>query len=310
MLLSRAAVLHNRKMFEWSDLRYFLAVAKHGSTLAAGRALKTSQSTVQRRLGELERKLGRELVKRHATGYQLTEFGREMLPYAEQVERAVLTFEQQKSSHERGDSGTIRLTCPEPILFRINQSKLLDRFHERHPGLKVEFVISDKYVDLAKGDADVALRSGDTDDDVLVGKKIADSLWAVYASRNYVQKFGKPVDVKSLRNHPLIGFDDTMAKHRLAAWLNEVAPDAQIVVRVNSVLGLVSAVKSEAGVAALPTALGDAEPGLIQVLPPVAELSRSWRLLTHPDLRKAPRVAAFFDFVNDEIAEWRKILTG
>jgi hypothetical protein len=49
---------------------------------------------------------------------------------------------------------------------------------------------------------------------------------------------------------------------------------------------------------------------LIQVLPPVAELSRSWRLLTHPDLRKAPRVAAFFDFVNDEIAEWRKILTG
>jgi DNA-binding transcriptional LysR family regulator len=297
-------------MFEWSDLRYFLAVARNGSTLAAGRALNISQSTVQRRLAELERQLGRELVKRQTSGYQLTEFGLQMLPYAEQVEQAVLTFEQQKNAIERGENGIVRLTCPEPILFRINQSKLLDRFHERHPGLKVEFVISDKYVDLAKGDADVALRSGDTDDDVLIGKTIADSFWAIYANKNYVQKFGKPSNIAALRNHSLIGFDDTMAKHRVATWLKEVAPDARIAVRVNSVLGLVSATKSEAGIAALPTALGDAEPDLVRVLGPVEELSRSWRLLTHPDIRKTPRVALFFDFVNDEIAAWRKILTG
>ncbi len=304
------AVLHNPEMFEWSDLRYFLAVAEHGSTLAAARALKTSQSTVQRRLAELERKLGRELVKRHATGYQLTEFGREMLPYAREVQQAVLTFEKQKLTIERGEVGVIRLTCPEPILYRINQSKVLDRFHEKHPGLKVEFVMSDKYLDIAKGDADVALRSGDTEDNVLVGKKIADSLWAIYASKSYVQKFGKPGGLASLREHPLIGFDDTMANHRAATWLKEIAPDAQIAVRANSVLGLVSAAKSEAGIAALPTALGDAESELVRILPPVPELSRSWRILTHPDLRKTPRVAAFFDFVNDESDSWRKILTG
>jgi DNA-binding transcriptional LysR family regulator len=310
MLRTPAAVLHNPEMFEWSDLRYFLAVAEHGSTIAAARALKASQSTVQRRLTELERKLGRELVKRHATGYQLTEFGQEMLPYARQVEQAVLTFEKQKSTIERGEVGVIRLTCPEPILYRINQSKVLDRFHEKHPGLTVEFVMSDKYLDIAKGDADVALRSGDTEDDILVGKKIADSLWAVYASKNYIQKFGKPASLAALRDHPLIGFEETMANHRAATWLKEIAPDAQIAVRVNSVLGLVSAAKSEAGIAALPTALGDAEPELVQVLPPVAELSRSWRILTHPDLRKTPRISAFFDFINEEIESWRKILTG
>jgi molybdenum-dependent DNA-binding transcriptional regulator ModE len=85
-------------MFEWDDVKYFLAVARHGSTLAAAKALNLSQSTVQRRVTELERKLGRGLVKRHATGYRLTEFGEEMLPYAEQIERAALAFEQRKAT--------------------------------------------------------------------------------------------------------------------------------------------------------------------------------------------------------------------
>ncbi len=297
-------------MFEWSDLRYFLAVADHGSTLAASRALKTSQSTVQRRLAELERKLGRALVSRHTSGYRLTEFGTEMLPFAREVERAVLAFERHRETHERGETGVIRLTCPEPIVFRIRQSRILDRFHEKYPGLKVEFAMSDRYLDVAKGDADLALRSGDTDDDVLVGKKIADSLWAVYASKSYIQNRGKPESIASLRAHALIGFDESMQKHRLSSWLEEVAPGATYAARVNSVLGLVAAAKSDTGVAALPTALGDAEPELVQVIPPVPALTRSWRLLTHPDLRKTPRVSAFFDFVNDEIAEWRKILTG
>ncbi len=305
-----AATLHNAAMFEWSDLRYFLAIARHGSTLAAGRALNTSQSTVQRRLVELERRLGRELVKRHATGYQLTEFGEQMLPFAERVEHAVATFEQQKATIERSEVGVIQLTCPEPVMSRITQSALLDRFHARYPGLRVEFVMSDKYLDISKGDADVALPSGDTDAEELVGKKIADSFWAVYASRQYVERRGNPSGVSDLSRHAIIGFDDRMAGHRAAKWLGEVAPDAEIVARVNSVLGLVSAAKSGVGVAPLPTALGDAEPDLIQVIPPVKDMQRSWRLLTHPDLRRTPRISAFFDFISDELDALRPILTG
>jgi len=297
-------------MFEWSDLRYFLAVAQQGSTLAAARALKTSQSTVQRRLVELERRLGRALVKRHATGYRLTAFGEQMLPFAERVEHAIQAFEQQKLTIERGNIGVIRLTCPEPIMYHITQANLLDRFHARYPGLRVEFVMSDKYLDISKGDADVALRSGDTDDAVLVGKKVADSIWAVYASRTYIDRHGKPASVADLRQHSIVGFDAPMAKHRAASWLAEIAPDANIVVRVTSILGLVSAAKSGAGVAPLPTALGDVEAELVQVIPPVAELQRSWRLLTHPDLRHTPRIAAFFAFINDEREALRPILTG
>lgn len=297
-------------MFEWDDVRYFLAVARHGSTLAAARALGLSQSTVHRRLAELERRIGRELVKRHATGYRLTEFGNEMLPYAERIEQAARAFEQRKAAIERGEGGIIRVTCPEPIMIRLMRSAVLDRFHERYPHLRVEFVMSDKYLDLSKGDADVALRSGDTDDDVLVGRKVADSLWGVYGARTYVARRGKPASAADLNAHAIVGLDESMSNHRAAKWLREVAPEAEVVARINSVLGLVSAAKSGIGLAPLPTALGDAEPDLERVLGPVPELTRSWRLLTHPDIRRTPRVSAFFDFINDEIAALRPILTG
>jgi DNA-binding transcriptional LysR family regulator len=297
-------------MFDWNDLKYFLAVARCGSTVAAGKSLGLSQSTVHRRLAELERRLGRPLVKRHPTGYRLTEFGEAMLPQAERVEHAVLAFEQQQASLERGEVGVIRVTCPEPIMYRLSQSPLLDRFHVRHPGLRVEFVMSDKYLDLSKGDADVALRSGDTEDDVLVGRKIADSLWAVYASNGYVERYGKPSSVEELNSHLIVGLDESMAHHRAASWLRKVAPRATIAARNNSILGLVYAVKSGIGIAPLPTALGDAETDLIRVLGPIQELARSWRLLAHPDLRQTPRVVAFFDFMLSEREALRPILTG
>ena len=301
---------HNPPDFDWDDLKHLLAVAHHGSTLAAGRALGVDQSTVQRRLVELEKRIGQSLVQRQPSGYRLTEFGLALLPHAERVEQAVSAFQQHIATATAEVAGIIRVTCPEPIVFRITQSGLLDRFHARHPALQVHFVMSDKYIDLMKGEADVALRSGDTDDGELVGRKIGDSIWAVYASKTYIERHGRPDRIEDLAQHPLVGFDDTMAKHRLAAWLRKIAPEAAWVARSNSVLGLIYSAKAGVGVAALPMPLGDAEPDLVQVLGPVAELTRSWRLLTTPELRRTPRVSAFFDFIVDEIETLRPIITG
>ena len=296
-------------MFDWNDLRYLLAVARHRSTIAAGKALGLSQSTVHRRLTELERRIGRQLVTRHATGYRLTEFGEQLLSYAERIEAAVNDLERQVTGATRDVTGVIRVTCPEPIVYRMTQSKLIDRFHARHPKLRVEFVTSDRYLDLSKGEADVAFRSGDTDDE-LVGRKIADSFWAVYASHAYIERHGKPERVEELSRHLLVGFDDTLANHRAAVWLRQVAPDAKMSARNNSVLGLVYAVKSGIGLGPLPTALGDAEQDLVRVLGPIPELSRSWRLLTHTDVRRTPRISAFFDFIIEERESLKSILTG
>src|SRR6266540_767956 len=249
-------------MFDWNDVKCFLAVARQGSTIAAGKALGTSQSTVQRRLVALERQLGRKLVTREASGYRLTDDGNQLLPHAERMEAAALDFERQATGAANDTEGAIRVTCPEPIVYRITQSRLLDRFHALHPGLRVEFVTSDRYLDLTRGEADVALRSGDTDDE-LVGRKIADSIWAVYASRSYLQEREPPRTVEELSQHPLVAFDGTMTNHRASKWLADVAPRATVAARNNSVLGLVYAVKSGLGLGALPTALGDAEKDLV-----------------------------------------------
>lgn len=253
--------------------------------------------------------MGRQLVTRHTTGYRLTEFGEQLLPFAERIDSAVTDLERHVTGATREISGVIRVTCPEPIVFRMTQSKLIDRFHARHPKLRVEFATSDRYLDLTKGEADVAFRSGDTDDE-LVGRKIADSIWAVYASKTYIERHGKPERVEDLSRHPLVGFDENLSKHRTAVWLREVAPDAKMAARNNSVLGLVYAVKSGIGLGPLPTALGDAEPDLVRVLGPIPELARSWRLLTHPDLRRTPRISAFFDFIIEERESLKSILTG
>lgn len=297
-------------MYDWNDLKYLVAVARHGSTLAASRALGVNQTTVQRRLAELERQLGQKLVERQQSGYRLTALGEAMLPHAESVASAAAAFEAHLASATRASVGIVKLTCPEPIAARLAQSGLLDRFHARHSDLRVAFVLSDRYVDLSKGEADVALRSGDTDDGVLVGRKIADSIWAIYASRGYIAQNGRPQSIDELQSSPLIGLSEQLGKHRVSIWLQQVAPRATYVVRSTSVLGLVSAAKSGVGIAPLPIALGDAEADLVRILGPVPELTRAWRILCHPDHRHSRRVTAFFDFVTDVLDALKPILTG
>lgn len=297
-------------MFDWDDLRHFLAVARSGSTTAAARVLEVDQSTVQRRLAELERRLGQPLAERRPTGYRLTPFGEQLLPHAQRVEQSIQALEQAVRSSARELTGVVRVTCPEPIVYRLSRSQLLERFRSRHPRLQVEFVMSDRYVDLDKGEADVALRSGDTVDNELVGRKIGDSLWAVYGSAAYLERHGRPQRVEDLAQHALVGFDENMAGHRAAVWLRQVAPGARLSARADSVLGLVSSVKAGLGLAPLPTALGDAEPELVRVLGPIPELARAWRILTTKRLRRTPRVSAFFDFMASEVEALRPILTG
>ena len=297
-------------MFDWDDLRHLIAVSRHGSTLSAAKALGVNQSTVHRRLLELERCVGLGLVKRHPTGYRLSELGEALIDEVIAVETAAETLARKIQALKLDLTGTVRLTSPEPTVPRIAASGLLDRFKALYPGLTVEFVTSDRYLDLTAGEADVAFRSGEPVDDRLVGRKICDSVWAIYASAGYVQQHGRPESLAALSVHQLIGFDGIMQNHRVARWLPTVVPEARIASRNSSMLGVLSAVKAGVGIAPLPTTLGDAESMLVQVLPPVPELTRAWYLLTPPDLRRTPRVAAFVDCVLDDIPALRLALIG
>lgn len=297
-------------MFNWDDLKPFLAVARCGSTTAAAKELGVDQSTVQRRLAELEMRLGQPLVKREPRGYRLTAYGVTLLPLAQKVEQQVAALEERIRQASREVNGILRLTCPEPIVARITASPLLDHLRTRAPGLRLEFVTTDRYVDLRQGEADVALRSGDTTDGHLVGRKVGESYWAVYAGRGYVARRGAPRSVEATVGHDWIILDASMTGHRSLAWLQQVAPHALVAVTAGSVLGLVHAAKGNAGLAALPTALGDSEPELVRLFGPVPELTRIWRILTTAQLRRTPRVATFFAFMAREGETLRPILTG
>jgi DNA-binding transcriptional LysR family regulator len=296
-------------MFDWDDLRYFLAVARHGSTIAAAKALDLSQSTVHRRLADLEKRIGRNIVVRHATGYRLTEVGMALQPWAEQVERAVDSLERYLVAADDTPTGSIRVTCSESIGYRLTQSLLLETFQNRHPGLRVELIMSDRFLDISKGEADVAIRAGIPNEETLVGRKIADVPWAFYCSRAYLARHGRVERPEDIAGHSVIGFDGDIRDHHAAKWLRSVAPTARVVARSNTVAGLLMTVKSGVGLAPLPVPLAAGESDLVLVLGPLPGLYSPIYLLTHPDLRHMPRVRTFFDFIIAEIDSVRSVLT-
>lgn len=295
--------------FEWDDLRHFLAFARAGSMQAASQALGVNQSTVQRRIAELEGHIGRRLVERHPGGYRLTELGGELRTAAEDVEAAVAAFERRLAAGDKGSTGAVRLTCGSSVADRLRRTPLIDAFHARHPGLRVELLISDRSFDLSKGEADVAIRVGEPSDKALVCRKIADVSWSVYASRAYVERHGRPETLEALQGHLIVDCDGSIANYPGACWMRSVAPHATVATRSDHWQGLMLAVKAGAGLAALPHFQGDCESELVRVIDDIG-LVLPFHLLLHRDMQHTPRVRAFADFVASEIKSFRAIVSG
>jgi len=297
-------------MLDWNDLRHFLAVARHGSTIAAAKALGVNQSTVYRRLSELERQLGRRLVERHPSGYRLTAVGEELRPLAERVESAVQDLERLAASSDADLVGTVRVTCPETVGYRMMKTPLLDAFRVRYPGLRIELIMVDRVVDLAKGEADVAFRTAPPQDNALVSRKLADVQWGLFASRSYLDNHDQPKRAEDINQHRVIGFGGLIAQHPAAHWLRSVAPNAQVAAICTTTPALVLAVKSGAGLAPLPVVAVQHEQDLVPLLGSVPVLTLNFYLVFHRDMRRTPRVRAFCDFVTEEIKAFRTLLVG
>jgi DNA-binding transcriptional LysR family regulator len=296
----------------WDDLKYFLAFARAGSMQAAAKALGVNLSTVQRRIAELEERVGRRLVERHVGSYRLTALGEELRPAAEGVEAAVAAFERDLVARDKGLTGTIRVTCGSSLAGRLRRTPLIDAFHARYPGLQVELVVSDRILDLSKGEAElairVAIRDGEPKDEALVKRKIGDVSWSVYASRGYLERYGRP-DAGNLKGHLVIGCDGPIADYPGARWQRSVAHHATVATRCDHWQGLMLAVKTGAGLAAMPHFQGENESELVRVIDDVGTVLPC-HLLMHRDMQHAPRVRAFADFVASEIKSFRALLSG
>ena len=204
MLRYGSAIMQNGTM-DWNDLRYFLAVARSGSTLAAAKELRVSQTTVARRIAVLEEALGLSLFDRRQAGYALTPTGEALCERAGQVERAAAGFSEAAASHARDLRGTVKISMEE-IFATTLIAPLLGQLRDLHPEIHIELDTSAGLRDLGAGEADVALRSTTNEQPAgIVGRRLGDDDWAFYCSRAYGDRFGVPGSLQELGKHALVG---------------------------------------------------------------------------------------------------------
>lgn len=302
MLHCRSAKVQNGGMIDWNDLRYFLAVAQTGSTLAAGRALRVSQTTAARRIAALEQALGLVLFERRPAGYPLTPAGEALLGQARAVEAATTALTDTAAAQAREVSGTVRLTTEEIFAATVLVPILRD-LHEAFPGVRIELDTSAQLRDLAAGAADVALRScGSPTGGGLVGRRVAYDAWTIYCSRDYAAAHGQPRSRKELHGHGFIGGGGDGVWHLYRAWLNDNGLGDAVTMHYDTAVGLLTGVRAGLGLAVLPSYVADRDPALVRCLPPINKAERGLWLLTHERLRHTPRVRAVLDFLGLRLA--------
>lgn len=289
-------------MYDWNDLKAFLAVAETGSTLSAAQTLRVSQTTVARRIAALEEATGVNLFERRQAGYTLTPVGEAMMASAVAVRDAADRFGEAAGARSRDAGGTVSLTTMEIFAVTILPPILRD-LRAAHPGIHIHLDTADEPRDLAAGAADIAIRSSkQPTGGGLVGRRIADNPWTVYCSRDYADLHGIPHSREELAAHPFIGGGGYVWEP-YQAWLRQYRLEDSVVMKYDTGTGLLAGVRSGMGLTILPAFIADHEPDLIRCIPPKNEDTTGLWLLTHERLRHVPRVRLVLDFLAAELTK-------
>ena len=293
-------------MIDWNDLRHFLAVAKAGTTLAAARELGVSQSTSARRIDALEKEIGLKLFDRRQSGYALTDIGKELAETATEVEVAAGAFASRAAALRRSLTGTVRITTNDLFAGEVLMPSL-NAFRQAHPGILLEMVTSDRRLDLAKGEADVALRAGTRPSQAhLVGRRIAKDTWSFYCSRAYAKCHGAPASPSELANHQVLGPDPQAFASPLVDWLQRSIPRHTILLQQDSVATMLASLRNGLGVGLMADFVARSDPQLALCFEPDINLGYEIWLLTHERLRNDPHVRAVLDFLDRHLRSERR----
>jgi DNA-binding transcriptional LysR family regulator len=294
------------RMTDWDDLRFFLAVARAGSISGAARALGVNHATVSRRIRAMERRAAVRLFERSPDGWTPTEAGLEMQKAALRVEAEIQTIDRQVTGRDEQLVGLLRVAVSDVATRTLMPA--FRAFGERHPGIELELVVSNGLSDLARREADVALRTSVAPpSENLVGRRLARVASSLYASIELLERCGHATEPAA---YPWIGLGGNMAGSPQAQWLEQNAPGARIAMRLETLLVAHNAVRGGLGAAILPCVLGDDDPDLRRIVPDLLVPAGEIWVLTHPDLRATARVRAFVDFVRDSIVARRELIEG
>lgn len=284
-------------MFDWNDLRFFLAVVRTGNSIAAAAEMRASQSTVTRRIDAIETALRLRLFERTARGYRMTDQARSLLPLAEAAEAAMVQLFEAAGTAKTQLSGKIRFAVPPTTLVL---SPVVD-FMRRHPGVVVEVIPAGAFHNVAGGDVDVAFRAGPQprEPDLIV-RKIGNIIWQGCCSREYLTKFGKPAGYDDLQNCDVIGVDRALADSPpFRRWAELVGRRDKCAATIDD---LIASIRAGEGIGLLPEATIAELDDVTACLPPLEDAPSETWLITRDDLRQTPHVRAFIDFMVNHLS--------
>ncbi len=288
----------------WDDLRIFLAVAREGSLSAAARVLGINQSTVSRRVTAFERRLGVRLFDRLPSGYAVTPAGTQMIAAAERIDEEVYGIGRRVLGQDLRLTGTLRVTSTDVSVNRFLMPHFA-AFAQAHPDIELHIVTTYAHLNLARREADVAVRVTKAPPGTLIGRRLATMALGVYASRAFFERHEGRLDVAAL---PWVGWDNEEINRM---YITDHFPQARIHHRVNDMLVMISAVKAGLGIATFPCCHVDIDPEMRRVVPgAITDGVLDMWLLTHPDVNRSARVRAFMDFMAEAISRDRDRIEG
>ena len=291
--------------FDWNDLKFFLATARHGGLTAAAMALETSPSTVSRHVTAIEGRLRATLFLRQQSGYQLTDDGEALFKHVEQIEQAMLAAERNgHSSAQREITGQVRLAASETLAVHLIVPNL-HLFRAQYPKLSVEINISLARANLSRREADLALRIADP--------AIKDGGGDYIATRAGKLDFAAycrsgPATTKVARKGPdawqhfdYVSWDEAWADLPMAKWLKDTFPGKAPALACNSLLAQHAAVRAGIGIGVLPCFVGDRDVLLERLGSKEPIFSRDLWLVYHRDLKASQRMIVLRNFIQDLI---------
>lgn len=298
---------HSAKL-AWDDFRLIKAIAEARSLPGAAERLGINHSTVFRRLKQIEETLGLDLFEKSRGGYVVTACGEDIVALAERVDDDITGVMRKLAGRTVTPSGELRVATNDSLLVNL-LTPLFGKFRQQFPEIRLDILIGNQPLNLARRDADVAIRATDNPPETLVGRRAARIVWALYGAAGQFPE-GPGAEKINLAARDWVSLGEQMGGFKLVKWVSAHIPAERVVYRLNTVLGLAEAVEAGIGIGYLPCFIGDARPSLARLAAPEPEFGTDLWLLTHPDLRHSPRVRAFLDFLAAEIAQHRTFIEG
>lgn len=291
---------------EWNDYRVVLAIHRTGGLAPAARALGINHATVFRQVNAMEARLGERLFDRHRSGYGLTAVGEVALAAAEAMETQVLAAERRMAGGDLSLSGSIRVTAPDDMVQRLLLPMFV-AFRARYPQIELEVIVDNRFLNLSRREADIAIRPTSSAPEAMVGINVGPLTMAPYGAAPVAALAAGGVALTAL---PWIGWEDGAESIAFGGYFQRLSPRPVFVYRANSLLAQISAAELGMGVALLPCFAGDSSEQLTRLGAVDGSTASSLWILTHPDLKRAARIRAFIDFMSAALRRQRRLLAG